>query len=167
MGAGSEPSGNGGFASVGITLLMVAKKLHMPAVDGLRVRAWDAAARASETSGRLLKRSVEQVSAFAAWVERLFKDLEPGMESFHDTDDRWAHDRFVKWFEENPDGFFINFRTASDMMLHRSSCPSLIFHGPVSLTRNRKLCSSDKDMLERWASRQWGATSVYCSICAP
>ena len=131
------------------------KKLHIPGVDGLRARVRNATVSASETSAELLDRLAERLRD---WASR---------ESFWDSGGRSEHDAFVRWLEENPDGFFINCRTASDMMLHRSSCPSLIFHGPVSLTRNRKLCSSDKDMLERWASRQWGATLVYCSICAP
>jgi hypothetical protein len=40
------------------------------------------------------------------------------MESFWDRDGRGQHEAFLKWLDENPEGFLINCRTASDMMLH-------------------------------------------------
>lgn len=164
---GSEPSGNGDFAPVGITPIVVAKKLHMPAVNGPLVRARGVATRASETAARLLKQSVGRLRSVAAAVAAAFSEMEDGMESFWDRDDRGAHVAFVKWLDENPDGFVINCRTANDMMLHRSSCSAVIFDDPVSLTRKRKVCSSDREQLERWAKKHGGEPLRYCKMCSP
>jgi hypothetical protein len=158
--AGSEPSGNGGFAPVGITLLMGAKKLHMPAVGDSLVRARGAAASASENAGPLLKGLVERLREVVAEAKRP-RDMEDGMESFWNRDGVVKHDDFVKWLAENPDGYFINCRTASDMMLHRPSCHHLI--DEESLTSRRKVCSLDRDQLVRWAKKR--GTLEFCPDC--
>jgi hypothetical protein len=93
--------------------------------------------------------------------------MEDGMESFWDRDGVVKHDDFVKWLDENPEGFFINCRSASNMMLHRSTCPHLVFHVPVSLTRYRKICSLDRAQLERWADEHGSKPVRSCSTCSP
>jgi len=85
---------------------------------------------------------------------------------FHDVEDAEAHEKFVKWLDRNPDGFYINCKTARDMVLHRSSC----FHAsPLelgSLTKNRKACSSNWHKLDDWVTEQSGKLRI-CRDCAP
>ena len=168
-GVGSEPSHNGDIAPVGIGLVVVAKKLHMPAVGDSFVRARGAAARASETPGRLLKLSVGRMRTVVNAVVVARGGLEEGMESFWDRDDPGAHAAFLKWREENADGFVINCKTANEMWLHRSRCSAFDFRPgtKVSLTRNRKVCSLDRDQLVGWATKTSGRTPRLCSRCAP
>jgi len=162
---GFEPSGNGGFAPVGITLLMGAKKLHMPAVGDSLVRARGAAASASGEAGRLLERSTKRLSDLRSRVARLRSDMEDGMESFWDRDGEGQHDAFDAWRRENSGGFVINCRTAADMWLHRPDCPHFKFRPgtKVSLARNRKICSLDRGQLEQWAKKR--GTLKSCSGC--
>jgi len=162
---GFEPSGNGGFAPVGITLLMGAKKLHMPAVGDSLVRARGAAASASGEAGRLLERSTKRLSDLRSRVARLRSDMEDGMESFWDRDGEGQHDAFDAWRRENSGGFVINCRTATDMWLHRPDCPHFKFRPgtKVSLARNRKICSLDRGQLEQWAKKR--GTLKSCSGC--
>lgn len=117
--------------------------------------------RAREASRRLLRRSAKRLSDLASRVARLRSDMEDGMESFWNRDGVMKHDDFVKWLFENPEGFFINCRTASDMMLHRPSCPHLT--GEVNLTSRRKVCSLDRDQLARWAEKR--GTLEFCPDC--
>jgi len=163
-------SGNCGFEPVGITLLMVAKKLHMPAVDGLRVRARGAAASVSEKAGPLLHQSVERLRKVRDAVAETSGKPPKEAKSFWDREGSGAHAAFLEWCEDNrDDGFVINCKTASEMWLHRARCPAFEF-GPdakVSLTRNRKVCSLDREQLVRWVGRQWGVTLIDCSRCAP
>jgi hypothetical protein len=95
--------------------------------------------------------------------------LDKGMVSFWDRDDFGAHAAFVRWRKGHRAWYVINCKTDREMWLHRARCSAFDLDPDtkVSLTRNRKLCSSDRDQLERWAHWQWGATLAYCSICAP
>ncbi len=74
------------------------------------------------------------------------------MESFWNRDGVVVHDESVEWLAENPEGFFINCRSASDMMLHRPSCPHL--KGETNLTSRRKVCSLDRKQVVRWADER-------------
>lgn len=155
---------------MGITPLMVAKKLHMPVVDGFRVRARGAAASASEQAGPLLKKSAKRIRTVANTAWLVLGGLDKGMVSFWDRHDSGAHAAFLQWREDHrDDGFVINCKTGSEMWLHRARCSAFGFRlgTKVSLTRKRKICSLDRDQLERWARWQSGTTLVYCSRCAP
>jgi hypothetical protein len=108
-----------------------------------------------------------RLSRRAERVARYLSDLGEGMKSFWNRDGEGQHEAFLRWLDENPGGFFLNCRTASDMMLHRSPCPSQVFHEDVNLARNRKVCSLDRDQLVSWAARKSSKSPRLCSICAP
>lgn len=75
------------------------------------------------------------------------------MRTFSDTQYQDAHDDFIRWKESNPKGFVINYRSASNAMLHRAHCGHFIFSSDdaVSLTDKPKVCSTDRRELETWA----------------
>jgi len=45
------------------------------------------------------------------------------MPVFHDREMANAHDEFQKWRAENEDGFFLNWISPNNIMLHRVQCP--------------------------------------------
>ena len=96
------------------------------------------------------------------------------MECFYDrTDPDNAHDRFQQWRRENEDGYFLNIRGMNSVMLHRTHCPHIggtnweKDQGFGSLTKNKKLCSPDKDELVQWANENAHSKLKECSNCAP
>jgi hypothetical protein len=76
----------------------------------------------------------------------------------------WAHDAFVRWIHENPQGFVINCRR-DYWMLHQADCPCFVFKPDteVCLTRNPKVCSLDRSELDRWAAKKRKAPLEPCS----
>jgi hypothetical protein len=91
---------------------------------------------------------------------------------FFDRDDEAAHDKFQAWRSDNEVGFFLNCKSATNWMLHRTMCPH---HGDTdwgtdigeSLTRNKKICSTKKSELRQFA-RKAGVVAVdTCSDCKP
>lgn len=80
--------------------------------------------------------------------------------TFFDRDDRDAHADFQRWRERyHEDGYFLNHKGPGNVMLHRSACPHLLGtdwtraeQGFGSLARNKKVCSTDRRELERWAN---------------
>ena len=89
------------------------------------------------------------------------------MKEFRDTAGSSDHDNFVRWMDENPNGFFLNYKSPSSFMLHRVHCDHLDFKEKVSLTSNRKLCSTDREELETWAKERSAQKLRYCSNCKP
>ena len=89
------------------------------------------------------------------------------METFFDSWDADAHDKFVKWKDRNQRGYVINRRSPSDAMIHRASCFHLVFDSdePVRLTRTMKVCSLDKRELEAWARENTKAGLRRCRSC--
>lgn len=165
----SEPSGDNDVTSVGIRLVVVLKKLHMPHVSDSFVRARGAAASASEKAAPLLKKSVKGMRTGVKNAYFILGGLDTGMMSFWDRHDPGAHAAFVRWRKEHPDWYVLNCNSGSAMTLHKLGCSAFDFHSStrVSLTRNRKICSSDRDQLTRWAHWQWGVTLKDCSLCKP
>ena len=106
-----------------------------------------------------------RLSRLADEVAQFLSDLEEGMESFWDRDGQGQHEAVKKWCEENDRGFVLNCKSTTDFWLHRADCPHFTFDPstPVSLTRNRKVCSLDRTQLERWA-RERGILT-FCSDC--
>ena len=95
--------------------------------------------------------------------------LDRGMVSFWDRHDPGAHAAFLEWREEHSDWYVLNCTSGSEIWLHELRCSAFDFDPDtkVSLTRNRKICSSDRDQLTRWARWQWGVTLMDCSRCKP
>ena len=89
------------------------------------------------------------------------------METFFDSWDAGAHDKFVRWRDRNQRGCVINRRSPGDAMIHRASCGHLVFDSdePVSLTRTMKVCSPDKAELEAWARENMSAGLKRCRSC--
>ena len=84
---------------------------------------------------------------------------------FHDTRDKRASERFAKWIDDHPEGFYINCRTAKEMMLHGSSCSGVSFRKRRNLAKNRKVCSLDGDGLVQWAAAQSDEPLKFCKRC--
>lgn len=91
------------------------------------------------------------------------------MEIYHETKDRSANDAFVRWRDGNSDGLFVNRRSPSQIMLHRSDCDHFDFNEKekISLTKNMKVCSTDRWELESWAKVNGTQALRYCSHCKP
>ena len=89
------------------------------------------------------------------------------METFFDSWDADAHDKFVKWRDHNQRGYVVNRRSPSNAMIHRASCGHFVFapDEPVSLTRTMKICSLDKRELEGWARENTIAGLRRCRSC--
>ncbi len=71
-------------------------------------------------------------------------------------------EQFQEWRRNNPSGFFVNCKSANDLMLHRANC---WHHGDTqtgpeewgSLTAKLKVCSTNRRELEEWAEK-WALT---------
>jgi hypothetical protein len=95
---------------------------------------------------------------------------------FYDSGDERVHDEFQNWRSRNTRGFFINVKSPTELMLHRSECSH---PGDTewkqsdsdswgSLTRSRKVCSTDRSALDRWiADNARAATLSKCKTCRP
>jgi hypothetical protein len=95
------------------------------------------------------------------------------IETFFDRDDEDAHDDFQRWRSRHwSDGYFLNYKSPNNVMLHRSPCPHLgdadwtraeyRFH---SLTRTKKVCSTDPRELEQWMDENAKAALKRCLDC--
>ncbi len=89
------------------------------------------------------------------------------MEEFDAAKDDEASEKFETWFKENPEGFYINHRSANDLMLHRSSCHHIVFHRPKRLAAHKKVCSLDRHVLEEYAAKDSNWQVQPCSSCFP
>ena len=91
--------------------------------------------------------------------------------TFEDTAGEDAHDHFQRWRSTNQDGFFLNRKSGRLAMLHATLCSH---SGDTawakgewgSLTKNRKICSDEKEELLNWA-RQAGIPIEHCADCKP
>jgi hypothetical protein len=95
------------------------------------------------------------------------------IETFFDRDDDNAHDHFQRWRSRYwDDGFFLNYKSPNNVMLHRSPCPHLgdtdwarAEYGFHSLTRSKKVCSTDRRELEQWAREHTASSLKRCRDC--
>lgn len=91
---------------------------------------------------------------------------------FHDKVDKGAHDKLQEWRRENNYGFFINCKSKNSMMLHGALCPH---PGDTeweegewgSLTRSKKVCSTNREELVSWANKNSVAKLKVCRDCKP
>jgi hypothetical protein len=86
---------------------------------------------------------------------------------FHGGPGSAAERGFAQWRSDHPDGFYVNCRSAGNMMLHRQSCSSLDFDEPVCLTATKKVCTPDRMELEAWAARHGTRPLRFCKRCSP
>jgi hypothetical protein len=100
------------------------------------------------------------------------------MPIFHDSIDTNAHNAFQKWREQNENGFFLNWKSPSNVMLHRVHCPHYgdtewgidkinKAKGWGNLGETVKVCSLDKEKLERYVRKEGTKELRYCKSCAP
>ncbi len=89
---------------------------------------------------------------------------------FSDKLQRDAHTRFQAWRREHPDGFFLTEKGKGSFVLHHVTCwhPGNDTWEPEdagqSLTKKRKICSTDDSGLDAWAAQQ-GFTVRDCQHC--
>src|SRR5437899_9027888 len=87
---------------------------------------------------------------------------------------------YVSWIGAHPQGFVLNCdRTprAEYLVLHQAGCPTISSKEPNgrpkhwpdhwSWTTYRKVCSSEPEVLQRWAHDRTGADVSRCSRCTP
>jgi len=95
------------------------------------------------------------------------------IETFFDREGAVAHGDFQRWRARHfEDGYFLNVKSPSYVMLHRSACPHLEGtdwlrpeQGFGSLTKSKKVCSTHPQELEHWASENATATLSRCKDC--
>ena len=63
-------------------------------------------------------------------------------------------EEFESWIKTNTAGYFINEKTDTTGVLHRSTCPHMKYDVPVDLVANRKICSMSSHELEAWAQHE-------------
>ena len=90
---------------------------------------------------------------------------------FWDKQDNDAHDHFQNWRRANDGiGLFINVKSMKRGMLHKVLCPhpgdTTFSNESQSLTRKRKVCSTSREELERWAAEK-SLTLTSCGDCKP
>ena len=91
---------------------------------------------------------------------------------FYDKTNGDDHEKFQQWRRENDNGFFINIKSSNNIMLHRVHCPH---PGGTewekgewgSLTKNRKICSTDKNELLNHAKKKYTTDLKVCRDCKP
>jgi hypothetical protein len=81
--------------------------------------------------------------------------------TLHDAEDRGANELFAAWRREHSQGYFINYGSPTDMMIHRVGCPHFIFREARNLTSYKKVCSESIEELRGWA-RTNGVTEADC-----
>ncbi len=93
---------------------------------------------------------------------------------FQDSNNSIVHEEFQEWRRLNPEGFFLNCKSRSNLMLHFVVCQH---HGNAewpcdedgyhSLTKKMKVCSTNSTELEQWAGSNSTAKLKSCSDCVP
>lgn len=86
---------------------------------------------------------------------------------FHDAEDPAANAAFGHWRREHPRGFFLNYGSVDDMMVHRVGCPHFIFRETRSLTSYKKVCSESIRELKGWAADHGQNQPGFCRTCSP
>jgi hypothetical protein len=90
--------------------------------------------------------------------------LPPSIVKFRDDDDG-----YFSWLEDHPDGYFINSERNPKpkyLVLHRPNCPHFTRNPELHWTRDYiKLCSSDRDALQEWASNTAHGEMTLCGTC--
>jgi hypothetical protein len=97
------------------------------------------------------------------------------MKEFHNNLMDNAHDAFQAWREQHPHGFFINWKSPNNMMLHRVECQHYgttdweinKARGWGNLGETKKICDTDKAALEHHARKHGTSELRYCRDCAP
>ncbi len=91
---------------------------------------------------------------------------------FYDGDDNNTHIKFQQWRQRHQDGYFLNYKGPSNTMLHHVLCwhlrdPADLDRGEdwSSLTRRKKVCSTDLGELKKWARKKGIKNLKQCQDC--
>jgi hypothetical protein len=85
--------------------------------------------------------------------------------AFDNQSQPYADTGFKIWCEQNPEGFYLNAKTAKKFTLHMSGCHHAgVLEDGGSPTSYPKFCSHDLGELIKWALEQ-GAEVVDCGTC--
>ena len=86
---------------------------------------------------------------------------------FHDKDAPEAQAKCERWRQTTSHGYYINYRSRSNLMIHRVGCPHDTPWNQKwgSLTRTKNMCSSSEDALAEWARANAHAPLKRCSDC--
>jgi hypothetical protein len=95
---------------------------------------------------------------------RLLSELPVGLTSFTDDDSG-----FFDWLGNNPEGWFINTEREPNpnyLVLHRTNgCGHFKGHSGDWTRLNTKICSLNRDDLEKWAKETVGGEVTLCGDC--
>ncbi|HZI87841.1 MAG TPA: hypothetical protein VFD48_13490 [Pyrinomonadaceae bacterium] len=76
-----------------------------------------------------------------------------------------AHKQFIEWVETHPNGFFINRKSSTNMMIHATKCGHLKPYDWANQTSNVKACSVSRLKLEHWAEVEGVSELKVCNDC--
>ena len=76
-----------------------------------------------------------------------------------------AHDKFVSWIKDNPDGFVIKRTSSRNIRIHVASCGHFKPLSHWAKATTLKACSLERTKLENWAEVEGAAKLVECSDC--
>lgn len=160
----------------------VREKLAADSYPGLTRESWAALSHderqmllAQLASGRVLSDRLEMLSRLAERLQEKIDELEGRRpmkpDIFSSTDGVEAQEKFQRWQAENPSGFYINQKSASNGMLHRVGCPHVGDAGDWDagfgdVTRRAKVCHGDRAALISWAEEK-GVNISMCADCRP
>jgi hypothetical protein len=77
-----------------------------------------------------------------------------------------AQAAFQRWRRTHPDGFYLNWKSSDEVMLHRVSCARSATADPGNQVpaERKRVCGTSTKELRQWAARL-GAALTGCSEC--
>ena len=81
--------------------------------------------------------------------------------------------KFLKWIEDNPEGFYVYCQGEGEQMVHRAPCKHVRFPEfkartvDANLMQNIKVCSHDLNELAEWVKQERPGRLAYCRFCKP
>ncbi len=160
----------------------VARQLAVDLADhanvGILVEFVDPGHAANEHWLWVMRPNVGQALEDLEWAPRvshlLYPDLaleaqrdEDTVKVFHAADGSDSDQRFWEWHDQNRGGFYINYKSARELTLHKVPCPHLNPYEEGSATKSPKVCSSNRSELRNWAERQGLPVPTPCGDCSP
>lgn len=93
---------------------------------------------------------------------------------FKDSRDVVSHADFQRWRQANPEGYFANLKTRSEILIHEALCThpgdaewECGDDGYNSLTKKLKVCSNDLGSILNWAKENNISVIRRCTDCDP
>lgn len=76
-----------------------------------------------------------------------------------------AHEKFINWIENNPEGFVIKRTSSRNMRIHVATCGHFKPWSDWAKATNLKACSLDRKKLENWAEVEGAVKLLICNDC--